>query len=891
AKGQLTKSTRYVGTDAYVKENLGFTADYQPTSVRHTIPEAGVAGVYTYVNTYNQDGSPYTNQLPAAGELKKETLRLGYDALGQPTTVRTGYGTNAETDLVAATDYTALGELGHYTLRNNNGGVVESTRTYDSVTRRLSRIWSSKQTAPTTLSDVGYSYDDFGGVTRVADQTSGDTQCFRADHLRRLTEAWTPGDGDCAPNPATPALGGPAKYWQSFFYDVAGNRTTSVEHATAGDQTTTYTQVAGRHALAGTSVTAAAGTKTGSYTYDAAGNQLTRPTPANGTQTMTWDAEGHLDSSVDSSGTTTYVYDADGNRLIRRDPVGKTLYLPGQEVRSVNGVTTCVRYYSHAGQSVAFRAATGLTWLVGDQHGTAETTVTAVGQAVATRRTTPFGGVRAAVGAWSTAMDKGFVGGTDDNTGLTHLGAREYDPATGRFTSVDPVIDNTDPQQMHGYTYGNNNPLSYVDADGRWSIGGALKKAGGAIASATVTVGKAVGNAAVSTVKEIRKDPLKFATGLVVGAAVALAVGAVCATGVGCVILAAAAAGAAAAGSEYGVDVAQGEKEFSVGELGKEMAIGGAIGGLTAGAGVVGGKILSKVKGALGRTDNLAEEAVEDSAAATRRTPASCHSFAPTTLVLMADGTTKPIGEIALGDTVLATDPETGEVRAEPVTTLHRNNDRDLTDLEVAAADGGVETLHTTWTHPFWDATDGRWVNAAELTPGHVLRSVDAEDVEVTAVRNHIGGRVMRDLTVADLHTYYVLAAGSPVLVHNNPDECPLAQAAEPAATPAQAVKLYEGVIYIGKDHMKWPKPGSGGIARDGEHELAVARTADNGKTFGSAVGAVGNLHPINQAVSAGDPVTQGVLAAVVLARAAALALASANRTLTNLSRMREDQR
>jgi RHS repeat-associated protein len=46
------------------------------------------------------------------------------------------------------------------------------------------------------------------------------------------------------------------------------------------------------------------------------------------------------------------------------------------------------------------------------------------------------------------------VDGTiDTSTGLTHLGAREYDPELGRFISVDPIMDLSDPQQMHGYTY------------------------------------------------------------------------------------------------------------------------------------------------------------------------------------------------------------------------------------------------------------------------------------------------------------------------------------------------------------------------------------------------------------------------------------------------------
>lgn len=51
-------------------------------------------------------------------------------------------------------------------------------------------------------------------------------------------------------------------------------------------------------------------------------------------------------------------------------------------------------------------------------------------------------------------------------TGLTNIGAREYDPVTGRFISVDPIIDINDPQRMNGYVYANNNPISYSDPTG-----------------------------------------------------------------------------------------------------------------------------------------------------------------------------------------------------------------------------------------------------------------------------------------------------------------------------------------------------------------------------------------------------------------------------------------
>ncbi|RSM41021.1 hypothetical protein DMB66_56490, partial [Actinoplanes sp. ATCC 53533] len=61
---------------------------------------------------------------------------------------------------------------------------------------------------------------------------------------------------------------------------------------------------------------------------------------------------------------------------------------------------------------------------------------------------------------------KGFVGGTADPGGLTHLGAREYDAGIGRFISVDPIQDMTDPQQWNGYSYSNSSPVTFADPTG-----------------------------------------------------------------------------------------------------------------------------------------------------------------------------------------------------------------------------------------------------------------------------------------------------------------------------------------------------------------------------------------------------------------------------------------
>ncbi|WP_308312590.1 RHS repeat-associated core domain-containing protein [Streptomyces sp. ISL-11] len=125
------------------------------------------------------------------------------------------------------------------------------------------------------------------------------------------------------------------------------------------------------------------------------------------------------------------------------------------------------RYYGSGSKTIAMRSAGRLTFLLSDHHGTASVQVDdTTGQDVTRRRTTLFGAPRGTQPeGW--AGDKGFVGGTrDSGTGLTHLGAREYDPVVGRFISVDPVMDLNDPQQANGYTYASNNPATSSDPTG-----------------------------------------------------------------------------------------------------------------------------------------------------------------------------------------------------------------------------------------------------------------------------------------------------------------------------------------------------------------------------------------------------------------------------------------
>ena len=241
-------------------------------------------------------------------------------------------------------------------------------------------------------------------------------------------------------------------------------------HGPTGDAVRDYAYpAAGQprpHAVTAVARSGAGGTGTDEYRYDAAGNTVGRDVGGR-SQTLAWTPEGQLDSVTEGGQRTAYVYDAEGQRLLRRDPSGTTLYLGDQELRrsASTGAVTGTRYYQHGGKLVAVRTTAGVSWLAIDHQGTAQIAVDADTLAVRQRWQTPFGGPRGSPGV--LPGERGFVGGTvDSSTGLVHLGAREYDPAIGRFISVDPVVDHTDPQQMQGYGYANNSPVTFSDPSG-----------------------------------------------------------------------------------------------------------------------------------------------------------------------------------------------------------------------------------------------------------------------------------------------------------------------------------------------------------------------------------------------------------------------------------------
>ncbi|MGW2540425.1 polymorphic toxin-type HINT domain-containing protein, partial [Kitasatospora sp. NPDC001574] len=170
---------------------------------------------------------------------------------------------------------------------------------------------------------------------------------------------------------------------------------------------------------------------------------------------------------------------------------------------------------------------------------------------------------------------------------------------------------------------------------------------------------------------------------------------------------------------------------------------------------------------------------VEEAAEASRigRLAAQClrpaHSFLAGTPVLMADGSSVPIERVRAGDYVLATDPVSGSTGPRRVdATIYTPDDRDFVDLTIQPVDSTTGTVTSTGTHPFWAQNQHAWRNAGDLTTGDTLRTTNGQAAQITATKKWTASRPAFDLTINEVHTYYVLAGTTPVLVHNSNPAC-----------------------------------------------------------------------------------------------------------------------
>jgi RHS repeat-associated protein len=302
-----------------------------------------------------------------------------------------------------------------------------------------------------------YSYDAFGAMKKLTVTALGTTvyaPTYTFDSLARVETKKEKSTTFGYSYDANSRLIGTTKNGvvdATYTYDANGNRTDGGAVIDAQDRMTagfgaTYTYTAN-----GELSTVTSGTSVTTYTYDGRGQLLSAALPA-------------------GRGTVTYGLDALGRRITRLlngSITNRFVYRNSRQVAAevnASGTVTTRYVYGPLSHTPAYFIRGGATYaIITDHLGSVRSVVrTSDGTVMQSITYDPWGKVL--TDSSPGFQPFGFAGGLyDKDTGLVHFGAREYDGATGRWTSKDPG-------RFAGgsnlYTYSFADPINWFDITG-----------------------------------------------------------------------------------------------------------------------------------------------------------------------------------------------------------------------------------------------------------------------------------------------------------------------------------------------------------------------------------------------------------------------------------------
>ncbi len=227
-------------------------------------------------------------------------------------------------------------------------------------------------------------------------------------------------------------------------------------------------------------------------TYDAAGNistiAATSTTPG---AVYSYDALGMMTRATVGSDDRQFLYNADNERIAVRQGVSWTWLIRDQSgkvlreftsLESGSGPTLAMTNWQWAkdyiwrdGLLLATVSPSGTLHYHLDHLGTPRLVTDSNGVTVAEHAYYPFGAEinitpheTPEEAMKFTGHERDIVAG--DGHTLDYMHARYYSPTVARFLSVDPKIDEDTlhlPQKWNRYSYVQNNPIRYMDPDGR----------------------------------------------------------------------------------------------------------------------------------------------------------------------------------------------------------------------------------------------------------------------------------------------------------------------------------------------------------------------------------------------------------------------------------------
>ncbi len=194
-----------------------------------------------------------------------------------------------------------------------------------------------------------------------------------------------------------------------------------------------------------------------------------------GNDTFVYSTRGELLSATAGGVTVTYAYDGFGRRMARTEGAATHQYLYGNPedsflvtaVRAPDG-TLSELFYDESGHLYAVRQDTTWYFVATDPVGSPRVVSDASGTVVKSVTYDAFGNVLED-SAPGFDVPVGFAGGlADPLTGLVRFGMRDYDPASGRWTSRDPLL--ADSGEGNFYVYAMNDPVTRRDPSGLFCV-------------------------------------------------------------------------------------------------------------------------------------------------------------------------------------------------------------------------------------------------------------------------------------------------------------------------------------------------------------------------------------------------------------------------------------
>ncbi len=447
--------------DGNGNQSWTYTADGLPSTVTTSNSGNSVTNTYAYNKRRLLTGEAMT-----ADALQGWSIGYTYNALAQviseaaPASVAVNYTVNAlgQTTAISArpdagTTYTLASNASYYA----NGALRQFTYgngIVHTMTQNARQLPS--QSTDGSVLKLATTFDANGNVTAITDNTPAarQTKTMAYDGLDRLTSASSPMFGTA-----------------SYAYDALDNLTQVSLSGGSLPRTQYYCYTASNQVAfvrSGPQCTGNASPVLTALTYDLQGNLASK----NGTG-YTFDYGNRLRSTAGLG----YRYDADGRR-VRQDSAGTSLkysyYAKDGRLlwqrdepasKRINNVYLAGSLLAEITRPIGSNAPT-ISYFHTDALGSPIAKTNAAGAIIETSEYEPYGRLLNR----NNDDRAGYTGHVMDAvSGLTYMQQRYYDPAIGRFLSVDPVTAYSNPMgAFNRYWYANNNPYKFSDRDGRW---------------------------------------------------------------------------------------------------------------------------------------------------------------------------------------------------------------------------------------------------------------------------------------------------------------------------------------------------------------------------------------------------------------------------------------